>query len=89
MSDLKFVNLLRTLPDQPPAIDLSDIAKPSQVEGRVVVITGGNAGLGFGAAEHFAKLKPARLILASRSQEKGDKAVEGEQRRSLLTDTDK
>jgi len=79
MSDVdnsKMLALLRGLPTQPPAIDISEYSKPSHVAGRVVVITGGNAGLGYAAAEHFAKLKPARLIISSRNQEKGDKAAE-------------
>jgi len=76
-SESKMLNLVKGMPKQPPAIDISEYSKPSHVAGRVVVITGGNAGLGFAGAEHFAKLKPARLILSSRSQERGDKAAAG------------
>ena len=76
-SESRMLQLLRGMPAQPPAIDISEFSKPSHVSGRVVVITGGNAGLGYGAAEHFAKLKPARLILSSRSQERGDQAAQG------------
>jgi len=78
MSTLEnMLKLLRASPAQPPAIDISEYSKPSHVAGRVVVITGGNTGLGYATAEHFAKLKPARLIISSRSQGKGDKAAAG------------
>jgi len=78
MSTLEnMLTFLRAMPEQPPAIDISEYSKPSHVAGRVVVITGGNAGLGYATAEHFARLKPARLIISSRSQEKGDKAAAG------------
>jgi len=68
---------LEKMPPQPPSIDISEYSKSRHVAGRVIVITGGNAGLGFATAEHFARLKPALLIISSRSQEKGDKAAAG------------
>ena len=43
--------------------------------GRVVVITGGNAGLGYFAAEQLAATG-ARIVLASRSEKKADAAME-------------
>ncbi|TFK96208.1 hypothetical protein BDV98DRAFT_516259 [Pterulicium gracile] len=46
--------------------------------GQTVVVTGANIGLGFEAAKHFAKMKPARLILACRNQSKGDDALASE-----------
>lgn len=43
-------------------------------DGKTVVITGSNTGLGKEAARHFARLGVSRLILAVRSQEKGETA---------------
>ncbi|KAJ7696026.1 hypothetical protein B0H17DRAFT_1054612 [Mycena rosella] len=44
--------------------------------GKTVMVIGANAGLGFEATKHFATMKPGRLILACRSQSKGQAAVE-------------
>ncbi|KAJ3733725.1 hypothetical protein DFJ43DRAFT_994570 [Lentinula guzmanii] len=43
--------------------------------GKTVIVTGGNGGLGFEAAKHFATMNPARLIITSRSEEKGKSAL--------------
>ena len=45
--------------------------------GKTVVVVGANVGLGFEAAKHFALMNPKRLVLNSRSQEKGQAAVQG------------
>ena len=45
------------------------------LEGRIVVVTGANTGLGFECAMHFLRMKPAKLILAVRSIEKGQAAA--------------
>ena len=50
-------------------------------EGKTVLITGGNSGIGFEAARFFAK-KNNRLILAIRSLEKGEEA-----RKTILNET--
>ena len=42
--------------------------------GRVVVLTGANAGLGLETVVHLARLKPAKLVMACRSAERGEKA---------------
>lgn len=45
--------------------------------GKTVVIIGANVGIGFEAANHFANMKPARLILGCRSEERGHTAAKG------------
>ena len=45
------------------------------LEGRIVIVTGANTGLGFECAMHFLRMKPAKLILAIRSIEKGQAAA--------------
>ncbi|KAJ3854745.1 hypothetical protein EV368DRAFT_80337 [Lentinula lateritia] len=47
----------------------------ADLTGKVVLVTGANTGLGFEAAKHFARMNPQRLILACRSDEKGNQAV--------------
>ncbi|KAJ7450968.1 hypothetical protein B0H11DRAFT_2161807 [Mycena galericulata] len=62
-------NQWSTQPKGPPVLkaDLSE---------KTVIVLGGNAGIGFEAAKHFAAMNPGRLILACRSQSKGQAAVE-------------
>jgi len=43
--------------------------------GKVVIVTGANVGLGYETAKHFAFMRPAKLILACRDTQKGDKAA--------------
>ncbi|KAF5868471.1 putative short-chain dehydrogenase reductase protein, partial [Botrytis fragariae] len=43
-------------------------------EGKTIIITGRNTGLGFEAAKFYLKLKASRVILACRSLEKVDQA---------------
>ncbi|KAF7369525.1 WW domain-containing oxidoreductase [Mycena venus] len=43
--------------------------------GKTVLVLGANTGLGFEATKHFATNNPARLILACRSQSKGQAAL--------------
>ncbi|KAJ7593815.1 hypothetical protein C8J56DRAFT_1043599 [Mycena floridula] len=47
----------------------------ADLTGKVVCVTGANTGLGFETAKHFARMNPEKLILTSRDQEKGDKAL--------------
>ena len=54
----------------------SDLPSVSEdLEGRIVIVTGANTGLGFECAKHFLRMKPAKLILAVRSIEKGQAAA--------------
>jgi retinol dehydrogenase 12 len=46
------------------------------LHGKTVIVTGANTGIGFEAAKHFARMKPARLIIACRSEPKGRDALE-------------
>ncbi|KAK4052709.1 hypothetical protein OIV83_001996 [Microbotryomycetes sp. JL201] len=51
-------------------------AKPTshRLDGRVVIVTGANTGLGLHTAIHLAKLNPKTLIMAVRNLEKGKQA---------------
>ncbi|RDL30001.1 Uncharacterized protein BP5553_10628 [Venustampulla echinocandica] len=54
------------IPPTPPGTSLA---------GKTIIITGGNAGLGFEAARQFLILKASRVIIAVRSKSKGQEAV--------------
>jgi len=47
----------------------------TDLSARTVVVVGANVGLGLEATKHFATMKPARLILVCRSEEKGKTAI--------------
>ncbi|KAI0031361.1 hypothetical protein K488DRAFT_52244 [Vararia minispora EC-137] len=47
----------------------------ASLTGKTILVVGANVGLGLDASKHFASMKPARLILACRSQEKGEAAM--------------
>ncbi|CAK5283316.1 unnamed protein product, partial [Mycena citricolor] len=44
--------------------------------GKTVVVIEANTGLGFEAAEHFARMGPGKLILGCRSEARGSAALE-------------
>ncbi|KAF8350274.1 hypothetical protein F5887DRAFT_944569 [Amanita rubescens] len=52
-----------------PPVVTADLAE------KTVVVTGANTGLGFEASKHFARMNPGKLILACRSQGKGEDAL--------------
>jgi cation diffusion facilitator CzcD-associated flavoprotein CzcO len=54
------------------------------LSGKTVVVVGANAGIGFEAVAHFARMGPAKLILACRSESRGKVAVSGTVSRALL-----
>lgn len=47
----------------------------SSASGKTIIITGGNAGLGYDAARQFLTLGASRIILACRSIARGQEAV--------------
>lgn len=57
---------------QPP---IPPTPEGTSVANKTIIITGGNAGLGFEAARQFLTLGAARMILACRSLSKGQEAV--------------
>ncbi|KAK7007445.1 hypothetical protein R3P38DRAFT_3031127 [Favolaschia claudopus] len=54
---------------QPPVLK-------ADLSGKTVIVLGANTGLGFEASKHFGSMNPGRLILACRSQSKGEAALE-------------
>ncbi len=47
----------------------------ADLSGKTLVLIGANAGLGFEAAKHFARMNPARLVLTARDEAKGKQAL--------------
>ncbi|KAK0458363.1 uncharacterized protein EV420DRAFT_1270603 [Desarmillaria tabescens] len=47
----------------------------ANLSGKTLVLIGANAGLGFEAAKHFARMNPARLVLTARDEAKGKDAL--------------
>ena len=43
--------------------------------GKTILVVGANTGIGFETAKHFAEMRPGRLILGCRSEEKGRDAL--------------
>ncbi|KAG6872921.1 hypothetical protein C0995_005179 [Termitomyces sp. Mi166 len=65
-----FTNFLREQLASVPPVETADLT------GKTVMVLGANTGLGFEATKHFARMNPARLILACRSKLKGEAAIE-------------
>ncbi|OIW33062.1 retinol dehydrogenase 12 [Coniochaeta ligniaria NRRL 30616] len=56
-----------------PAFKAEDIP---DLSGKVILVTGGNSGLGAESVLHLAKHKPSRIFLAARSEDKANAAIE-------------
>lgn len=54
--------------------DLPNLATKENCQGKTFIVTGANTGLGYEAAKHLVGASPAKVILASRSIEKGEAA---------------
>ncbi|KAG1809102.1 uncharacterized protein BJ212DRAFT_1528640 [Suillus subaureus] len=52
-----------------PPVETADLS------GKTVLVVGANVGIGLEAAKHFARMQPARLIIACRSEGKGKAAL--------------
>ncbi|KAF7291684.1 hypothetical protein HMN09_01259700 [Mycena chlorophos] len=61
-----FIKSQRSKRNEVTTVDLS---------GKTVLVVGANAGLGFDASVHFARMNPGKLILACRSRAKGEAAL--------------
>lgn len=53
-----------------PEMDIPDLT------GQVIIVTGGNAGLGFESIRQLAKHNPAHIYLAARSKQKAEEAIQ-------------
>lgn len=72
MGRLTFLGFIKSQCAKRPPVTTADLT------GKTVLVVGANAGLGFEASKHFASMNPGRLILACRSESKGQAALESE-----------
>ena len=87
--------ILKTVPMPQPTLEEALIrsqVKPGPVlradlTGKTVIVIGANTGLGFETAKHLATMNPSRLILACRSKEKGEAALQSKEFSSDLFGT--
>ncbi|OBZ73345.1 WW domain-containing oxidoreductase [Grifola frondosa] len=62
------------------------IPKPkTSAEGKTIIVTGGNIGLGFEAAKHIARLSPERLLITSRDAGRGEGARKKIEQKSSIS----
>lgn len=55
------------------------------LSGKTVIVVGANNGIGFEATKHFATMNPGKLIMACRSQSRGEAALKSEYSNSFVT----
>lgn len=65
-------SVLNFVIDQWSALPLVETA---DLSGKTALVVGANVGIGLEASKHFARMQPARLILACRSDVKGKAAL--------------
>ncbi|KAI0069192.1 short-chain dehydrogenase [Artomyces pyxidatus] len=70
MARFTFLQFLASQWAPVPPVETADLS------GKTVLVVGANIGLGYEAAKHFASMKPAKLVLGCRTEEKGRRAVE-------------
>ena len=66
---LSFFQSVRDQLASVPSVEYEDLS------GKTVVVIGANAGIGFEATKHFARMNPDRIILGCRSKARGEAAV--------------
>ncbi|KAF9526085.1 short-chain dehydrogenase [Crepidotus variabilis] len=67
---ISFLQFIRNQLATVPPVTTQDLT------GKTVVVVGANAGIGYEATKHFAKMNPGRLVLACRSKARGEEALE-------------
>ncbi|KAI0076847.1 NAD(P)-binding protein [Panus rudis PR-1116 ss-1] len=69
------------MPNIPPVLT-------TDLSGKTVLVTGANIGLGLEVAKHFARMNPQKLIVTTRSVEKGEATVAAIARETGFTRTE-
>ncbi len=70
MAKLNFLQFVKAQYTKPSAVVNVDLS------GKTVIVVGANTGIGYEAAKHFALMNPGRLIMACRSKDRGQAAVD-------------
>ncbi|KAI0082713.1 NAD(P)-binding protein [Panus rudis PR-1116 ss-1] len=60
----------------------------TDLSGKTVLVTGANIGLGLEAAKHFARMNPQKLVVTTRSVEKGEATIAAIERETGFTRTE-
>lgn len=74
-------DLIKSIHEVLPAIT------PQDLTGKVVIVTGANAGIGFETAKSIASMNPKHLIMACRSIERGQQAAKSVQEATKFAGT--